>query len=416
MEQDLLISKVAELVKKAPTPFFIFWENAISEAYKNFTESFSPDVRPELFYSVKTNYQIALLKSIRSCGCGAEVSSELDLKAALAAGFSPDTIIVDGFRKHDDLLQEAIRLGVSMINVESLDELPRINALAASAGKRIEVGIRCQYTSRSFEVRNLLISLGVRMFREFGVNARDIMRDAASLRGFSHIRISSLMVHNTLPFTQPAHYAAMMKRLFALAHDLYAFGIEIKKINLGGGLSADTVRGYDTFATVIRKTYRELTKKYRIKPVLVFEPGRLLVENAGVLVGKIIERKGRWLIVDFSKSDYGVLFPFKKRRIFVISKSHRDSACEFSGRYFLKACNLSQYDTIMRSVKVRRAAVGDHIVLADIGAYSLAFSCQFTKPRPAVYMIRRDARTVLIRKREECADVLRTQVSEGETA
>lgn len=415
MDENIVRTTVVELAQSLPTPFFIFWENAISESCRYFIESFSPDARPELFYSVKTNYQIALLKSIRSCSCGAEVSSELDLKAALAAGFSPDTIIVDGFRKHDDLLREAIRLGVNTINIESLDELPRIDALAASASKKIKVGIRCRYAGRSFDMRNLLISLGVKMFKEFGVNARDIMRNTASLRNVSHVRINSLMAHNTLPFTRSAHYVTMMKYLFALAHDLSVYGIEIEKINLGGGLCADTVQEYEKFAAVLQKAYRKFVEKYRIKPTLVFEPGRLFVEAAGVLVGKIIERRGKWLIIDFSKSDYGVLFPLKKRRIFVVSAPHRGSACEFSGRYFLKACNLSQYDTIRCPVKVTRAAIGDYIVLGDAGAYSLAFSCQFTKPRPAVYMVRRDGQTVLIRRREECTDVLCTQVFGGET-
>jgi diaminopimelate decarboxylase len=341
---------------------------------------------------------------------GAEVSSDLDLDFALAAGFKPRELIVDGLVKSDSFLKRVIELGVDTVNAESVKELISINDIAAVKGEKIDVGIRCRFPDKSFDLRNLLVKLGTRAFDKFGISHQKLMHQLKDIKKLNYINIKALMIHNTNTFVHKKYYATMLRYLFRLSQQLSQEGINIEQINLGGGNFSFKDDGkFRKLVEIIEDSYRRNQARFQRTPTLVFEPGKALVENAGFLVGKVIRRCRRWLIVDFSKSDYGFLFPFRNYNVCLISNK---MPVKFSAKkkYYLKASNLSQYDVFARAVKLSQLpAKGDWLAVNNMGAYSLAFSYQFIKLRPAVYLLERNHQIKLMRSRETLDNVMANQ-------
>jgi diaminopimelate decarboxylase len=121
---------VAFFAKDKQTPFFLFSETHIQENYSRFRAEFSGDRIPLIYYSVKTNYESAVLLTMRKLGAGAEVAGHLDLYLAEKAGFDPDRIVLDGMVKEPGLLELAIGKGIKTINIDTMSELGQISEIA----------------------------------------------------------------------------------------------------------------------------------------------------------------------------------------------------------------------------------------------------------------------------------------------
>jgi len=414
-EGELDINRVIKRIAyKHGTPFFLFQERKIARNYNSIVNAFS-FVKPRIFYSVKTNYELAVMRAISRFGCGAAVSGALDLYAALRSGFEPHKIIIDGLFKTESFLKEVITIGVDTINVESLKELKIINKLGAKANKVIDVGIRCRLPMFSADMRNVLILLRLRPFDKFGVSADDIFNNIGMIKSLSNVNVNSLMVHNVLPFMHANDFISILRYLFPMARKLIDLGVNVQKINIGGGLTAFN-RGIEIERTIARieDVYRKMAEKHNINPLLILEPGKALTENSGVLAGKIVEERDNWLIVDFSASDYGFTFPFKSNNITLIPKDTSVSSEAEKKKYRIKSSNLSQYDVLKEVVCINRCRAGDLIIMHNVGAYSLPFSYQFIKPRSPVYFMKAGGKIILARREETCGDVVTTQVQNEE--
>lgn len=401
---------ISNIAHNKGTPFYIFSETDILKTYNNIRSVFEGKLDLRIFYSVKTNYELEILKVFKKLGCGAEVSSMLDLYSAEKAGFTPDQIIADGFLKENTFLKTIVNKKVNTINAESISELININKISAAKHIKTNVGIRFRLPP-VFNMRNLLINSFQKLFYDFGIQKQEINKNILLIKTLKNININTIMAHNASPFVNINDFLQMLKVLFLQAYKLRKQEIKIDKINMGGNLplaSGNTIKQLEKFARRVNFLYKKLSSRYGFAPALIFEPGRLLIDEAGFLVGRILKVRGKWVIIDIFRSDYGFTFPFRRRKITLYSLDNKAMMHVKNKKYDIKANNLSQFDTY-KNIAMPSALCqkGNLLLMSNIGAYSLPFSYQFIRPRLPIYMLRENGELSILREKETCKDVLK---------
>ena len=256
-------------------------------------------------YAMKANSNQAIIRTLARCGAGMDIVSEGELRRAVAAGVPAGRITFSGVGKTRDEMALALRLGIACFNVESEPELQVLSDVARETGTTADIALR---VNPDVDARtHAKISTG-KSENKFGVpisRARAIYAHAASLPG---IHVSGVDMHIGSQVTDLAPFENAFLLLAELVADLRADGHAIDHVDLGGGLGIPYRPGEDPdsyhpdrYADVVRRTVGHLGCRF------VFEPGRLIVGNAGILVTRVIYRKRgedrTFLIVDAAMND-----------------------------------------------------------------------------------------------------------------
>ena len=425
---------LTRLATERETPFFLISENILRANYRQFTEAFAGVPGFRVFFSVKTNYESGVLRTLRSLGSGTEVSGALDLLASCRAGFSPRDIVFDGPSKTEEELSAAIDLGVHLINIECEPELRTIDRMARERRRVVQIGVRIDPIIKNPYYGQLISTYK----SKFGFRADESERIFELARSCPNVQVVALHAHIGSQILSPDLYVKNLEVLVQLAARQRQKGIEIREINMGGGFPAQSTRHLRVsrrvkgsrvlerlnllettpptigdFGQRIRQGFEAACRRFGVNSALTAEPGRSLVSNTCVLVGKVRHTKDSWIFSDISINDvpenlffseFRMLFP-NRMRDGEIHKAH------------LSGPTLATNDVVAYEAKVPRLAPGDPIAIFDTGAYSISRATQFTRPRNAVYFLRSDGQLEVIRRRERCEDVMRMQVwGEGEEA
>jgi len=289
------------LARAVGTPFYCYSTATLERHYKVFSGHFS-DIDAKVCYAVKTNSNVAVLKTLSKLGCGADVVSEGEIRLALAGGMKPLDIVFSGVGKTADEMEYALQQDIFQFNVESEPELHLLNKVATSMGKKARVAIRINPDVDP--KTHAKISTGQKETK-FGISmshAPEAYKLAASL---DSIDLQGVSVHigSQLTSIEPFMRAFAIVRDFVMT--LKSAGYAIKTVDLGGGLGipygTDEPPLPDIYAETAKREMRGLGCK------LIFEPGRVLVGNAGVLVSRVIyvkkSQSRNFLIVDAGMND-----------------------------------------------------------------------------------------------------------------
>lgn len=294
------------LADRVGTPFYCYSEATLRRHIRVFQKSFA-DLRPLIAYSVKANSNLSVLKIMREEGAGADVVSGGELARALEAGIPPNRIVFSGVGKTRVEMAAALDAGIFQFNVESEPELDLLNDIASSKGVRAPIAFRINPDVSAGGHEK--ISTG-KAEDKFGVawgRARALYRRAASLPG---VTVTGVDVHIGSQISDLAPFERAFERVAALVRELRADGHAIKRLDLGGGLgiaygdpgaSSGNPPHPDDYAALIRRIAAPLDIE------LIFEPGRMIVGNAGILVSRVLYVKegetNRFLIVDAGMND-----------------------------------------------------------------------------------------------------------------
>ena len=397
--EDVALPQVAAAVG---TPFYCYSSGAIETAYRDFAAAIE-GLDATICYALKANSNLAVVRTLARLGAGADVVSEGELRQALAAGVPARKIVFAGVGKTPQELSFALDVGVHQINVESLPELETLNRVALDKGRRAAVAVRINPDVDA--QTHQMISTG-KAENKFGVDsrqARQVCGRAAQLPG---IALEGLAVHIGSQLTGLAPFRAAFERVVALYRELRAAGLPLKRLDLGGGLGI--VYGDETpppdvaaYAAVAREATAGLGAE------LVFEPGRHLVGNAGVLVTRVIYVKDapgvedgpgrRFVIVDAAMNDlirpplYGawhdivpVVAPApgtETRRVDIVGP-----ICESA-------------DTFARQRPLPAVAEGDLLAICSSGAYGAVMSSAYNSRLPAPEVLARGGSFAVVRPR-----------------
>jgi diaminopimelate decarboxylase len=296
--EDVAIEKIAGEIG---TPFYCYSTATLTRHYNVFAQHFS-DVAAKICYAVKANSNLGVLATLAKLGSGADVVSEGEIRLALAAGIKPADIVFSGVGKTANEMAFALEQDIFQFNIESEPELELLSRIAQSKGKKARIAVR---VNPDVDPRtHAKISTGQKESK-FGVamaQAPQVYALAAKLPG---IDVQGVSVHigSQLTTLEPFQQAFARVRDFVL--ELRGRGYVINTLDLGGGLGIPYGQGEpplpDAYAQVAKRETAGLGC------TLIFEPGRMLVGNAGILVARVIYvKRGEnrtFLIVDAAMND-----------------------------------------------------------------------------------------------------------------
>ena len=297
--EDVDVTTLADAVG---APFYVYSEATLRRHMQVFQKAFA-GADPLVAFSVKANSNLAVLKILASEGAGADVVSGGELYRALKAGIAPDKIVFSGVGKTRDEMKAALNAGIYQFNVESAPELDALNALALALNKRAPVALRVNPDVAAGGHDK--ISTG-RKEDKFGVaweEARGLYAQARDMKG---IVVTGVDLHIGSQIADLAPFEAAFSKTAGLISDLRADGCTIERLDVGGGLgipygNTAAPPHPDAYAALIKK----LTAPLDVR--LIFEPGRMIAGNAGILVTRVVFVKEgvarKFLIVDAAMND-----------------------------------------------------------------------------------------------------------------
>ncbi|MBI2024667.1 MAG: alanine racemase [Candidatus Harrisonbacteria bacterium] len=431
MRDSQEIKKIAD---QYGTPTFIAWKNVIIENVRRFREVLCQyRGGSTLCYSAKTNPQVAILKMMAEQGISAAVCSVLDTTAAFRAGFSGERMIYVGLVKTDEGLEIAVKNNFRIINVESYDEVTRLAKIAEKHNKKVPVGIRLSFPSKT-GIKSLL---GV-TYDRFGASVKS--GEARSIAEFivknPHLVLEGLHCHTGSNQTNEKNYLIGINHLVDFMRYLKEkHNVSISILNIGGGIGVPTIRAYSLvnlgvnflknmigrplrhvsnlqfslpamMKRIIDHLHQTLDRHNLSHPHLMMEPGRALVGDGIDLVTRIVNEKRteirKWYMIDGGTNLLPALTLFSESHDITVITDNRDSTME---KLSVAGPLLYSADIVATNRFLPKARIGDLIVVHDVGAYCGSQSNQFLYPRAATILVSGNTSTV-IQKRESVEDVL----------
>lgn len=274
---------VPTIAAEVGTPVYIYSTATLVRHYRVFSEAFS-GMKAQVFYAMKANSNQAVIATLARCGAGADIVSEGELRRALAAGIPASRIVFSGVGKTANEIAFALDAGIKCFNVESEPELARISAIAVEKGVVAPVSFRI---NPDVDARtHAKISTG-KSENKFGIPFKDAPAVYARAAALPGIKVTGIDMHIGSQITELGPFDDAFARLGGLIGSLRAEGHGIDHIDLGGGLGIpyrdDNAPPPDprAYAEVVRRHVEALGCE------VLFEPGRLIVGNAGILVSEV---------------------------------------------------------------------------------------------------------------------------------
>lgn len=384
---------LVEIAKQYGTPAFVYSRAAIERGYREFTEACAG--RDALIcYSVKANSNLAVLNLLARLGSGFDIVSGGELARVLASGGRADRIVFSGVGKSEAELRAALDAGVLCFNVESEGELDRLASLASATGRTASVSLR---VNPDVDPRtHPYIATGLRESK-FGIaydEAAPLYRKAARLPG---IRVTGIDVHIGSQITDIGPFVAALDKVLEFVDVLDATGVRLEHLDLGGGLG---IRYRDENPPALKDYIESLFGRLHGRSLRVlFEPGRSLVGNTGLLLTRVEYLKHgaakNFAVVDAAMNDLirPALYDAWHEVLPVIRREGPTRRYDIVG----PVCESADFLAKERSLAV---AAGDLLAIMSAGAYGMAMSSNYnSRPRPAEIIVD-GARSWLVRERE----------------
>ncbi len=291
--------KVKEIADKIGTPLYLYSRNTITDHFNKLNKALSP-VRHMLCYSLKANANLAVISIMAKMGGGADVASGGELFKARKAGVPPEKIVYAGVGKTEQEIRYALSEKIFMFNVESAGELELIDSIAGKIDKQARVALRI---NPDIDVETHPYIKTGRSRDKFGIGLRAASEIFKKRRSYKNVSISGIHIHIGSQIVTTEPFAEALGKAMEFIKGLE--GGEINSINIGGGLGAiykeEEPSSADAFAKAILPTIQKTDY------LLIIEPGRFIMANAGILVTKVLylkERAGRsFVIVDAGMND-----------------------------------------------------------------------------------------------------------------
>ena len=401
VNKRLTVEKVnfQRVAKKFGTPFYCYSYSKLKENINKFKENFK-SFSPLICFAIKSNTNVNLIREIKKFGLGADVVSLGELMMALKAGIKPNKIVFSGVGKTSSELNFAINKEILLINAESLSEIMEINRIAKLRNKKVKVGVRLNPNTDAKTLNQ--ISTGKKE-NKFGVNKNTFHKIIEFCKNSKNINLKCLSVHIGSQILDHKPYGKMLK---AVSHILDKTNHQFEFIDLGGGMG---INYSDKNKTLNYKKYNTSINKFlkRHKVKIIFEPGRSIIGNTGVLITKVIYIKDsgrkKFIILDAAMNDlmrpalYGAF-----HRTLPVIKSNKISnkTYEFVG----PICEST--DKFITLKKFQKLEEKDLIAICDVGAYGMSLSSNYNlRPKPIELLIKGSEINV-IRKRQKHIEII----------
>ncbi|HZW38865.1 MAG TPA: diaminopimelate decarboxylase [Ignavibacteriaceae bacterium] len=373
---------VQQLAEKYGTPLYIYSHNFFKDRYHEFTNAFS-SIDHQIFYAVKSNFNLSVIKTFIDEGSGADVNSEGELYRALKAGAKKDKLILTGVGKTAEEIRKGLNLDLLMIKAESEEEIHLINKIAEEMGVISRVAIRVNPDVDA--QTHPYISTGLAE-NKFGVDRETALRLYSKQKELKNITYTGIDMHIGSQITNVEPFLEAVKKLSKVFFDVKKIGVELKHFDLGGGIGASY---NDEMVFSVKEYANELIpelKKLNCK--ILFEPGRFLTANGGILVTKVLYNKvntgKNFIVVDSAIND--ILRPSFYKAYHHIQPVELTSNKDITADIVGPICETG--DFFARSREISQSESGSYLALLSAGSYGMVMSSNYNaRRRPAEILV-----------------------------
>ena len=389
-----------KLTKKYQTPFYCYSLAQLRNNFLRFNNIFK-NIKPIICFSVKSNSNLTLLRELRKIGSGADVVSIGELLKAIKAGINSKKIVFSGVGKTKEEIIKAIKKRILLINVESESEAILINKVSKKLSKKTSIGIRLNPNISGNTHKK--ISTGSKG-EKFGLLYSDCVNLCKKIQKMKNLKLEGLSVHIGSQITNIKPFKDMLSTLDKV---IKRTKIDFKFIDLGGGMGIS----YSNKEKKLNlKKYSQLVEKFmkNKNAKIIFEPGRVIVGDAGVLISKILYIKEsankKFIILDAGMND--LMRPAlynAKHQIIPLKKTNK----RFTGNIEFVGPICESSDKFLNQKGFVKIKEGDYVSLTHVGAYGMSLSSNYNiRPTVAEVMVT-GSNHKLIRKRQSLENLVK---------
>ncbi|MBC18437.1 Diaminopimelate decarboxylase [Pseudodesulfovibrio profundus] len=395
---------VTELAETYGTPLYIYSAATFRRHFEAFDSAFK-GLDHLTCYSVKANSNLSVLKLLADMGAGMDVVSGGELFRALKAGVPAEKIVYSGVGKRAEEIRQALEAGILMFNVESLAELHKIDEVAGELGKTARISIRINPDVDP--QTHPYISTGMKK-NKFGLDIEHSLEAYKIAMELDNIEPVGMDCHIGSQLTNIDPFLEALDKLLKFYEKLKEMGLEIKYLDLGGGLGISYDDEQPPHPTEFGEALAARLKDVPLKVIL--EPGRVIAGNAGIMVTEVVYTKSNptknFLIVDGAMNDL--------IRPSLYGSYHRIAEVEQNGRdakeYDVVGPICESGDFLARDRELPAVEQGERIALFSAGAYGFTMASNYnTRPRACELIVDGDTVSVA-RKRETYEDLIANEL------
>jgi len=391
---------IENIAKKFGTPSYCYSYGKLEENIKSFKKNFK-SFAPLVCFSIKSNTNLNLIKEIKKFGLGADVVSMGELMLAKKAGIDSKKIVFSGVGKTSEEISYAINKNILLINAESLNEIKEINRIAKLKKTKVRIGIRINPNTDPKTLSQ--ISTGKKE-NKFGVSEKTFFKLFDYCKNSNNLQLKCLSVHIGSQILDHQPYKKMLNVIDKIIHKV---NYQFDYIDLGGGMG---ISYHENYKKLDYKKYSLAIKKFLKKhknSKIIFEPGRSIIGNTGILLSKILylkkSEKKNFIILDAAMNDlmrpalYGAI-----HKILPVVKSNKknNKPYEFVG----PICEST--DKFITLKKFQELKEKELVVICDVGAYGMSLSSNYNLRPKSTELLIKGSKIKVIRKRQSYKDLI----------
>jgi diaminopimelate decarboxylase len=396
--EEVLVSDIAEQVG---TPFYLYSHRTIVEHYRKLDKALE-SIEHLICYSMKSNSNLAIARSLANEGSGADIVSGGELYRALKAGFPAEKIVFAGVGKTESEIEYALKMGILMFNVESMPEADLINYVAGKIGKKAKIALRVNPDVDAHTHKHITTG---KKENKFGLAIDEALGYFTESASKENIEVTGVQAHIGSQIVSTMPYVEAINRLTTLINDLEKIGIKIQTLNIGGGLGIIYNEEIPSTAQQFAEAILPLVEPTGRK--LIIEPGRFIVGNAGILVTRTtyIKKSGSktFIIVDAGMND--LIRPALYDSYHSIKPLKMTGAEDITADIVGPICESA--DCFAKERKIESVNAGDLLAIFSAGAYGFVMSSNYnSRPKVAEAMVIGD-KYYTVRERETYDDLIK---------
>ena len=387
---------VNELAKEFETPLYIYSKNYFINQYRLFENAFK-NINYKIFYAMKANFNLSVINTFVKLGSGVDANSEGELYRALKTGIDPSNVILTSVGKTKNEIKLGLENNVLMIKAESEEEIELINKIAGQMNKVARVAIR---VNPDVDAKtHPYISTGLSS-NKFGVDSKTALSIYKRRKDFSHIQFTGIDMHIGSQISSIDPFVEAVEKLSELYFEIEKDGLKLKHFDVGGGMGVSYNTGNAFSINEFAERTIPLFKKLNCE--IIFEPGRFLTANGGILVSEVLYNKRNgdknFIVVDAAMNDL-------LRPSIYQAYHHIQPIQKFNDRNEIivdvvgPICESGDY--LARDREITQSKPGEFLAVMSTGAYGMVMSFNYNGRRRAPEVLVDGNRYDVIRSREK---------------
>jgi diaminopimelate decarboxylase len=375
--------KLSQLAEEFGTPLFVYSKNFFIDRFKELDEAFK-EINHKIYFASKANFNLSVIKTFHELGSGIDVNSAGEFYRALKAGVNPKDMLLTGVGKTDEEIRLGLENGVLVIKAESLEEVYVINDIAAELSVIAPVAIRVNPNVDAQTHPYISTGLAENKFGIDSVYAYDMFVECSKL---SNIELVGTDMHIGSQITKVEPFIEAVIKMAALYKKIKSAGIPLKHFDIGGGIGV-------LYNDEIPFTPKELAEKLvpifkQLDAEIMFEPGRFLTANGGVLITDVLYTKTNslgknFIVVNSAMTE--LLRPSLYKSYHHVQPVQKIDNIDFNADIVGPVCETGDY--IAKEREITMVGRGDKLAIMSAGAYGMVMSSNYNgRRRPAEILV-----------------------------